>query len=338
MSLKNEMEPSALPCPHRKGSTREKDRPFDLKDNERSLSVRFWIYQKERFPLQQYLPIVAAFTFSASGYSIMSGGRTGLIGWWVMAAGIATSFGLFFLLRLFDEFKDAEDDAKYRPYRAVPRGLVSFGELRALILGVIAFMVAANACVAPALLAPLALSIGYLLIMWREFFVPAWLRRHPVVYMLSHMMVMPLIDFYTSGLDWIVGGFRLPTGMFLFLALTFTNGCIIEIGRKIRIPEDEEPGVETYSALWGGFRAAAIWLVLLTITWALSLGCCHARGFLAKGAMWLTPSFLLSAAPAVAFLFGRKTGRGIEAASGIWTIAMYVFVGMVPHLCGWGAR
>jgi len=41
---------------------------------------------------------------------------------------------------------------------------------------------------------------------------------------------------------------------------------------------------------------------------------------------------------AVAFLFGRRTGRGIEAASGIWTIAMYVFVGMVPHLCGWGAR
>ena len=52
----------------------------------------------------------------------------------VMAVGVATSFGLFFLLRLFDEFKDAEDDAKYRPYRAVPRGLVTFGELRGLIL------------------------------------------------------------------------------------------------------------------------------------------------------------------------------------------------------------
>ena len=76
------------------------------------------------------------------------------------------------------------------------------------------------------------------------------------------MMVMPLIDFYTSGLDWIVKGVRLPTGMFLFLALTFTNGCIIEIGRKIRVPEDEEPGVETYSALWGRFRAAAVWIVI----------------------------------------------------------------------------
>ena len=47
--------------------TREKDRPFDLQDNKRALPVRFWIYQKERFPLHQYLPLVAAFTFSASG-------------------------------------------------------------------------------------------------------------------------------------------------------------------------------------------------------------------------------------------------------------------------------
>ena len=244
--------------------TREQDRPIDLRDNERSLPVRFWIYQKERFPLQQYLPLVAAFTFSASGYSVLSGGRSGLIDGIVMSVGVATSFGLFFLLRLFDEFKDAEDDAKYRPYRAVPRGLVTFGELRGLILGVIAFLLAANACVAPWLLAPLALSLGYLLLMWKEFFVPAWLRRHPITYMLTHMMVMPLIDFYTSGLDWIVKGVRLPTGMFLFLALTFTNGCIIEIG--------------------------------------------------------------------------RKTGHAIEIASGLWTVAMYVLVGAVPHLLGWGTR
>lgn len=318
--------------------TREKDRPIDLRDNKRTLPVRFWIYQKERFPIQQYLPLVAAFTFSASGYSVLSRGRSGLIDGLVMFVGIATSFGLFFLLRLFDEFKDAADDAKYRPYRAVPRGLVTFGELRGLILGVIAFLFVANACVAPWLLAPLALSLGYLLLMGKEFFVPAWLRRHPVTYMLTHMMVMPLIDFYTSGLDWIVKGVRLPPGMFLFLALTFTNGCVIEIGRKIRVPEDEEPGVETYSALWGRFRAAAVWIVLLTLTWGLSLGCCWARGFLLRGGPWLTLSFLLCVAPAVAFLFGRKTGHAIELASGLWTVAMYVLVGAVPHLLGWGTR
>jgi 4-hydroxybenzoate polyprenyltransferase len=255
-----------------------------------------------------------------------------------MAAGIATSFGLFFLLRLFDEFKDAEDDAKYRPYSAVPRGLVSIGELRALILGVIAFMVAANTCIAPALLAPLALSIGYLLLMWREFFVPTWLRRHPVVYMLSHMMVMPLIDFYTSGLDWIVRGFHLPAGMLLFLALTFTNGCIIEIGRKIRVPEDEEPGVETYSALWGPRRAAAVWLVILVATAALALACCARVGCARPALPLLAVLAAFCAAPAALFLRGRHCGPKIELASGVWTLAMYLVVGGLPALLGPGVH
>ena len=30
------------------------------------LAARLWIYQRERFPVAQYLPMVAAFTFSAS--------------------------------------------------------------------------------------------------------------------------------------------------------------------------------------------------------------------------------------------------------------------------------
>ena len=60
--------------------------------------------------------------------------------------------------------------------------------------------------------------------------------------------------------------------------------------------------------------------------------------FLLRGATWLTLSFLLCVAPAVAFLFGRKTGHLIEFASGLWTVAMYVLVGAVPHLLGWGTR
>ncbi len=313
----------------------EKDRPVDKRDNARALPVRFWIYQGERFPLAQYLPLVAAFTFSAVGYSMMAGGRSGFPNGWAMAAGVATSLGLFFLLRLFDEFKDAEDDAKWRPYRAVPRGLVSFGEIRALIIFVIAFVIIVNAAVAPKLLVPLALSMAYIFLMWREFFVPAWLRRHPVVYMLTHMVVMPLIDFYTSGLDWIVAGAALPRGMLLFLALTFTNGCVIEIGRKIRLPENEEEGVETYSALWGRFRAAWIWLGVLTLTWLTSLAACALRGYFVRGGILLTLAFVSCAAPSLAFLRGKGTGRGIENASGIWTVLMYVFVGLVPAILKW---
>ena len=318
-------------------SSRERDRPFDLRDNGRALPIRLWIYQGERFPFAQYLPLVAAFTFSASGYSALSGGRAGLFRWPVMAVGILTAFCLFFLLRLFDEFKDAKDDARFRPYRAVPRGLVSFGELRGLLLALVGLALAANAALEPRLLAPLSLSLCYILLMWREFFISGWLRRRPVPYMLTHMLVMPLVDFYTSGLDWLVAGVPMPRGMILFLALTFTNGCVIEIGRKIRVPADEEDGVETYSSLWGRFRAAAIWLAVLTLTFALSLACCLMRGYLLHAWPWLALAWAGAAAPAVLFLCGKDTGHGIETASGAWTVLMYVLTGAVPYLLRWGA-
>ncbi len=301
-------------------------------DASRPLAARLWIYQRERFPVAQYLPMVAAFVFSASSWSRACGGRAGMVAWPILLAGAATSFCLFLLLRLFDEFKDREDDARWRPYRPVPRGLVSLAEIRGCIFAAFAVAAAASALADPRLLAPLALASGYVLLMWREFFVPRWLRRHPIAYMLSHMLVMPVIDFCATGLDWIHEGATMPRGLFLFLATTFLNGCVIEIGRKIRSPEDEEPGVETYSALWGPRRAAAVWLVILVATAALALACCARVGCARPARPLLAVLAVFCAAPAVLFLRGRHCGPKIELASGVWTLAMYLVVGGLPAI------
>ena len=43
---------------------------------------------------------------------------------------------LFFAqLRIADEFKDIDEDTRYRPYRPVPRGLVRLAELRNVFIG-----------------------------------------------------------------------------------------------------------------------------------------------------------------------------------------------------------
>ena len=39
-----------------------------------------------------------------------------------------------------------------------------------------------------------------------------------------------------------------PPALGWFLAVTFLNGLVVEVGRKMRAPSDEEPGVETYTA------------------------------------------------------------------------------------------
>jgi 4-hydroxybenzoate polyprenyltransferase len=36
----------------------------------------------------------------------------------------------------------------------------------------------------------------------------------------------------------------MPAGLFWFLAASFCNGVVIEIGRKIRAPAQEEEGVD----------------------------------------------------------------------------------------------
>ena len=46
----------------------------------------------------------------------------------------------------------------------------------------------------------------YLALMTREFFAAAWLKRHPVVYMTSHMVILPLVDLYATACDWGVAG------------------------------------------------------------------------------------------------------------------------------------
>lgn len=180
-----------------------------MKDG-RSFAARFAEYQKERFPFVQHGPLIVTFTFSAISYSRVCRGAEGFIPAVDFVIGALTAIWFFLLLRLFDEFKDAEEDARFRPYRPVPRGLVSLPELRNLGFATALFFIAANAAAMPRMLAGIAVVLLYMFLMSREFFVRDWLKRHPLVYMASHMVIMPLIDFYTTGLDWLNAGAAPP--------------------------------------------------------------------------------------------------------------------------------
>jgi 4-hydroxybenzoate polyprenyltransferase len=104
-------------------------------------------------------------------------------------------------------------------------------------------------------------------LMSQEFFRRDWLKAHPLTYLWSHMLIVPLIDLYTTACDWLAVGAEIShTGLLWFLVTSFFNGVVIELGRKIRAPQAEEAGVETYSALWGRRRAVMVWLGALLLT------------------------------------------------------------------------
>lgn len=304
-----------------------------MEEKDLNIFKRFWIYQKERFPIFSYGLMVFTFAFSAMSYSKILRGDLDFSFLTLLIGGM-TSFGFFFLLRLFDEFKDAEDDAKYRPYRAVPRGLVSFKELTALIILIILIQGALNFVFIPKMLWIWASVIVYMFIMAKEFFVRDWLRHHPIVYLVSHMMVMPVFDFYTTGLDWNIAGGGLPKGLIIFLVVTFLNGVVIEIGRKIRAKEAEEVGVETYSYLWGEKGATITWLCILFTTFIFANLACFYAGFGKLTFLFLVFFMLGCSIPAFGFLKTReqKFASKLETMAGIWTIGMYLSLGGIPMI------
>jgi len=295
---------------------------------------RFLIYQKERFPILQHGLLILVFTFSSVNYSLNARYSSEIPVLSVWLIGGFTAFLFFFLLRLFDEFKDAEEDAQFRPYRAVPRGLISFFELKMLIGFSLICIIGLNAFFQPEILGVVGLVLVYMTLMTKEFFVVKWLKAHPIVYMISHMFIMPLFDLYTTGLDWVLKNEDPSPYLMLFLIISFFNGLVIEIGRKIRAKEQEEVGVETYSKLWGEKKSVIIWAIQLSIVFILSIVCMVvlSYSFIEIGILvliYLTSLF-------VAFRFFKHqtelNSKKIEMISGVWTLSMYLLLGGISGI------
>jgi 4-hydroxybenzoate polyprenyltransferase len=295
---------------------------------------RWWAYQAERFPVLAHGPLVFAFSFSAICFSSLLRGDASLPGAAAVATGFVTSLLFFLQLRIADEFKDFEEDSRYRPYRPVPRGLVSLRELGVVFGLAAAVQLALALWLRPGLAAWLAVTWVYLACMSREFFAREWLKRRPITYMWTHMLIMPLIDFYATACDWRVKADGPPSGLFWFLAVSFMNGIVIEIGRKIRAPEDEEEGVQTYSVLWGREKAVLVWLCALSATAFCALSAAARIGFGTPVAALL--GLLLGAAGLVSWRFVRDPvagrGKSFEAMAGVWTLLMYLGLGAAPLL------
>src|SRR5262249_17923845 len=146
--------------------------------------------------------LIVVLSISAVSYSALLRGDHGWPG--VPSAVVAfVSIFLFFLqLRIADEWKDFEDDARFRAYRPVPRGVVTLEELRAIGLGG-ALVQFALALWSGFGLVPLLLLVwAYMGLMTKEFFARQWLNAHPAAYLALHMPVLPLIYLYATACDW----------------------------------------------------------------------------------------------------------------------------------------
>jgi 4-hydroxybenzoate polyprenyltransferase len=303
-------------------------------ENNAPLLKRLWIYQRERFPVFGHGPLVAAFSFSAISYSRICRGADGFVSWPLFGLGIFTTITLFLLVRIFDEFKDASDDAKFRSELPVPRGLVKLSELRNIGIGLVILQITLNAIFAPKLLIIWAVVLLYLSLMGKEFFVAEWLKKHQFWYVVSHMFIIPLIDIYASGIDWLQEGVPAPKGLLFFFAVSYFNGIVLELGRKIRIHDDEKEGVLTYSSIHGARNATLLWLLMILITAGWAVAAVWFAGYGMQGFYTMLAIAVVISTPAILFLqkMTAKRAKMIEYASALWTIAMYLSLGGIPMM------
>jgi len=303
------------------------------------MSNRWWIYQRERFPIFAHSPIILAFSLSAVSYSALLRGATALPGWKPCAVAFGCAFLTFLQLRLADEFKDFEEDSLYRPYRPVPSGLIRLRELAWVWAGCVALQLALALWLAPRLVYLLAITWMYLGLMSKEFFVGRWLKARPILYMVTHMAIMPLVDTFTTACDWVPKGYsRPPRGLLWFILVSFFNGIVLEIGRKIRSPSDEETGVETYSFLWGRRNAIVAWLGAMTTTAGLAVAAAEGIGFGVPAMVLLGAPLLCAGLLGARFLRAGTPGFGkhIETMAGVWSLVLYLSLGVIPIALRYG--
>jgi len=302
--------------------------------NDMPFIFRLYQYQKERFPILVHGLLIACFTFSAIAYSRLSRGAAGFIAYADYAFAVGMTIGLFFLLRLFDEVKDHEEDKKFRKYLPVPRGLIRISEIQTMIFAVIAMQVLALIFLKPVLIPIYMICLGYMLLMRVEFFMADWLRDRQVWYILSHMLIIPLVDVLASAADWKLAGTIPPKGLVYFFVVSFLNGLVLEIGRKMRSPSQEEKGVVSYTNLWGIRKAVIIWIALLTLTLWVAISAAIYAGHPQMILVALATTYLLCLSPILLFLHSPRDryAKWIEHASGLWTLAMYLLLGGAPLL------
>ncbi|PUB10173.1 UbiA family prenyltransferase [Yoonia sediminilitoris] len=291
-----------------------------------------WTYQKERFPLAKTAPLLAIFSAASVCVSAQLSARP-LPGWGAFVAGFIIAMMLFFQMRVCDEYKDLEDDKQFRPDRPIPRGLVSLGLIIWLGVGTLPITALAAWLWHPPVLWLLALVWLWLAAMTTEFGVPQWLKARPVLYLLSHMAIMPLIDLLLTGLEWMRGG-GAASGLWMFLALSFVNGCVLEIGRKLWAPVNEIAGVDSYSKLWGPVKAALVWWVLVALSCGLLAGVGAATGVFWVSVILGGAGACLCGASAWAYAKAPtpKAETRMDTVAGLWVFACYAIAGFAPFI------
>lgn len=316
----------------------------------------FKIYLNERFPLGKNSFFVLIFTLSGYIYTSLlynskimylftNGVKIGIFQYKIIALFIII-FMFFFQLRITDEFKDYEEDLKYRAYRPVQRGIISLKTLGKIGIATVITQIILAHVIDPEIIYFMIFVWIYMFLMAKEFFIKKWLTKRILIYALSHVVIMVFITLViVEATQYIVPKnifdvfilqrykHNIDVALIPLFALNYLNGIVLEIGRKTRRADEEEHGVQTYSKLWGKKKAVVILSLLFVIEYFLViLGLAHTyeKYFFFDG-LTLLVILVVSIYFMIKFLKKDLSGKIVESVSGLWIIFSSMGMGLLPY-------
>ena len=299
---------------------------------------KWYTYQKERFPVLTYGLYIFCIVFGVFCYNTAFAELTMTtqmrkylslllkpysVNYYTLIPMFLVAFLQFLMIRIVDEFKDYEEDCKYRPYRPVPRGLVTLKELKVL------FFICAVLQVGITYAFGKSESIIYLAILWitfllmtKGFFIKSVLDKHILLEVLLDEIMLPVLILYLSSFVYYIE----ISVIWKLLVIGYIISWIVEIARKVRCKEDEEEGVKTYTAVFGIPKAVLILFILETLLGIVV--------FSVLGIKYLTPIIVIYAvANLINILFiieqKKKYAKLTELSANIYIMLAYLSMGLL---------
>lgn len=309
---------------------------------------KWYTYQKERFPVLTfaiYIFCIVFATFSITNYFQMINYENimkdfnfyvepekYIIEYYKLIPMFIVAFLQFLMVRIVDEFKDYEEDCKYRSYRPVPRGLITLKELKVLFIICASLQLIITYIVEPTAIFLLLIVWIFFAIMSKGFFIKKFLDKHILFEVALDELLMPILALYLSAFI----RYMIPIGSFnpnvnysnfyMFLLMTYVISWIVEIARKIRCKEDEEKGVKTYTAVFGIKGAIFILFILETLLTLI-------HTFILEGQYLFITVGIYVLVNTINILFlknkSKKLAKSVGLAANIYIIIAYLSLGLM---------
>jgi 4-hydroxybenzoate polyprenyltransferase len=180
------------------------------------------------------------------------------------------TWGLFLVIRVFDEHKDYQQDVLNHPQRVLQSGLITLKHLKIMAIVAITAQVLFSLYLDDFNLGGATISwlimFTYLCLMGAEFFCGEWLEKRLTLYAFSHMIIMPLTVFWLANLATPSADVTsvLTPSLYVMMLLAFVSGFCFEIARKTRGPEEERDTVDSYSKIFGTKGSAYVVMALIS--------------------------------------------------------------------------